>query len=138
MIDLKYFENFYGALSLYFWAFEATLESEYVSSQNADFNLWNVLTQIFRQKLKKSSEKGFSFILFKKEVFHFDSFHPYLGQFLQSLNQHDQGDASNSAPSSSFNTATSRALRLSYYKFLQVKRQYREYFLRLWISWIQT
>ena len=80
VIDLKYFENFYGALSLYFWAFEATLESEYVSSQNADFNLWNVLTQIFRQKLKKSSEKGFSFILFKKEVFHFDSFPPYLGQ----------------------------------------------------------
>ena len=69
VIDQKYFENFYGALSLYFWAFEATLESEYVSSQNADFNLWNVLTQIFRQKLKKSSEKGFSFILFKKEVF---------------------------------------------------------------------
>ena len=29
VIDLKYFVNFYGALSLYFWAFEPTLESEY-------------------------------------------------------------------------------------------------------------
>ena len=63
VINQKYFENFYGALSLYFWAFEATLESEYVSSQNADFNLWNVLTQIFRQKTKK--------ILRKRILFHF-------------------------------------------------------------------
>ena len=130
VIDLKYFENFYGALSLYFWAFEATLESEYVSSQNADFNLWNVLTQIFRQKLKKSSEKGFSFILFKKEVFHFNSFHPYLGQLLQSLHQQDKGDAGKSATSSSYNAATSRALPLSYNTFLSVKRQDS--------SWIQT
>ena len=80
----KYFENFYGALSLYFWAFEATLESEYVSSQNADFNLWNVLTQIFRQKTQKILRKGFSFILFKKEVFHFNSLNSYLGELLKS------------------------------------------------------
>ena len=78
VINQKYFENFYGALSLYFWAFEATLESEYVSSQNADFNLWNVLTQIFRQKLKKSSEKDSLSFYSKRKLSTFDSFHPYI------------------------------------------------------------
>ena len=69
VIDLKYFENFYGALSLYFWAFEATLESEYVSSQNADFNLWNVLTQIFRQKLKNPPKKDSLSFYSKRKFF---------------------------------------------------------------------
>ena len=84
----------------------------------------------FSSKTKKSSEKGFSFILFKKEVFHFNSFHPYLGQLLQSLHQQDKGDAGKSATSSSYNAATSRALPLSYNTFLSVKRQDS--------SWIQT
>ena len=35
---------------------KSSTRKQYVSSQNADLNLWNVLTQIFRQKLKKSSE----------------------------------------------------------------------------------
>ena len=69
VIDQKYFENFYGALSLYFWAFEATLESEYVSSQNADFNLWNVLTQIFRQKLKNPPKKDSLSFYSKRKFF---------------------------------------------------------------------
>ena len=66
VIDQKYFENFYGALSLYFWAFEATLD---VSSQNADFNLWNVLTQIFRQKLKNPPKKDSLSFYSKRKFF---------------------------------------------------------------------
>ena len=90
VIDLKYFENFYGALSLYFWAFEATLESEYVSSQNADFNLWNVLTQIFRQKLKNPPKKdSLSFYSKRKffilTVFNFFHIPPYHIRGLVSL-----------------------------------------------------